>query len=432
MSGSPAGAVASDGELDDVLELMFAFTGQRLPGRSSLKQMAAALQLLGDPQQQLSVIHVTGTCGKTSTCYAIRALLEQAGWRTGLTVSPHISGVNERVQIDGQALDADRFRDELMAMLAILEPMRGQLTYFELVCCLALWEFARQGVDYAIVEVGIGGRRDATNICQRPDKVSVIGPIGLDHTDKLGESLAEIAMQKAGIIVPGGLVFVAAQDPIAMAVIDAEVAQLAAQVIKVVPAEIAQATPRLEPVVMRANWAMAQAVVAALAERDGWQADRTSRLAASIDNWSPPGRFEVFDIAGQQVVLDGAHNPAKLAALVEVGRQEAWGPVPVLATLLQAPETKLAASLAALEPLVGQLLATQFHFGHDAKSKQSFPADQVAGVAAGLGMRTSVVTDPLQGLRQLLATGAPRVLVTGSLYLVSAVRPWLLRAASRA
>ncbi|MDR0285476.1 MAG: hypothetical protein LBI33_11425, partial [Propionibacteriaceae bacterium] len=218
------------GTLDQALERVLAFTGVRQAGRSSPAAVRRALARLGDPHDRLRVVHVAGTSGKTSTSYYLRALLEAAGQRTGLTVSPHIEGFNERVQIGGSPLAAGVFGGYVEAMLDRLAPLRGELTFFEFVTALALTVFDREAVRYAVVEVGIGGTDDATNVLRRRDKVAVLTPVGLDHTEKLGHTIAAIAAHKAGIIGPGGVAFTAPQVDEAMAVITRRAADIGATV----------------------------------------------------------------------------------------------------------------------------------------------------------------------------------------------------------
>ncbi len=433
--------------LTEALAALFEFAGQRLPGRSSLAMMRRAMALLGDPQERLRVIHVTGTSGKTSTCYYIRALLEAAGRRTGLTVSPHVEALNERVQLDGIPLDEEVFCDRLDRLFERLEPLRGQLTYFELVVCLALWVFAWQEVDYAVVEVGVGGREDATNVAFRPDKVSVIGPVGLDHTDRLGATIPEIAAHKAGILVPGGVGFVARQPAPALRVIEDRAAAVGARL--TVVEETAGSDPRIDPglpVFQQRNWAMALAVVASLAARDGFdppdpatvrRLTRSAALGCEAGGGrrqpirvTPPARYEWFQLPGHRVLLDGAHNPQKMTGLVETVQAQGLGPFPALATLSQAGEDKVAATVAALAPVVSRLIVPEFALGQAGKVKASVPAAVMARAAADQGIETRIVPSPRAAWAALLEDPAPDLLVTGSLYLASLVRPWLV-AASR-
>ena len=174
-----------------------------------LERMVRLLQLLGDPQRGQKIVHVAGTKGKGSTCAILSSILQQAGYRTGLFTSPHLLRVEERVAIDRQVCSAA----ELIELVAALRPAVEQLerqaaasgapgpTFFELTTALALLHFARRQVDYTILEVGLGGRLDSTNVCQ--PQVAVITSISYDHTSQLGHTLEAIAGEKAGIIKPG-------------------------------------------------------------------------------------------------------------------------------------------------------------------------------------------------------------------------------------
>ena len=457
--------------LDDAVEALLGFSGVRAAGHSALAAMAQAMPLLGDPHERLRVVHVTGTSGKTSTAYFVRALLEEAGFTTGLTVSPHIEAINERVQIGGVPLAADRFCAYVNAVLDRLAPLRGHLTYFELVVSLALTVFAREQVEYAVVEVGIGGTRDATNVCRRADKLAVITPVGLDHTEKLGSTIAAIAAHKAGIIVPGGWAVVAEQSEEAVDVIRARADEIGAGV-EVVPPHVIPAkagtpgrspedsegvlgtdptpghgvpacagmtvggvpacagmTVRL-PTYQLSNWALAYAAVRHLADRDGFAMPSPAALDRTL-TVTPPARFEWFTGPDGRILLDGAHNPQKVAALVDSLRAAGLPPVPALVTLSTAPPDKVTATLAALAPAVSHLVIPEFTLGHDAKVKVSVPAAQVAAAARAAGIPVRVIPDLRAAWAELLADSAPDVLVTGSLYLAALVRPWLIHWSTR-
>ena len=402
--------------LDEALQALFDFTGVRESGRSSVDIMGQAMKLLGDPHDRLRVIHITGTSGKTSTSYYVRALLEASGRTTGMTVSPHIESLNERVQIGGVPLEERVFCAYLDRMLVHLEPMRGRLTYFELVICLALWVFASQQVEYAVVEVGIGGTRDATNICFRSDKVAVITPIGLDHTEKLGNTIAEIAAQKAGIIVPGGMGFMARQCEQGMEVVETHAREVGATLAVVDPAD-----GEFHPSYQRTNWALSRAVVAYLASRDGFELPNETRMD-ECRSVTPPARYEWFHVGGHNVLLDGAHNPQKMTGLVQAVRDQGLGPFPTLATLSTAPHDKCVQTMMALAPIVSHLIIPEFILGQGAKTKSSVPAGDLARIAASCGVPTQVIPDLDSALDTLLSDPAPDLLVTGSLYLAALVR----------
>ncbi len=181
----------------------------------TLERMAALVSVLGDPQRSYPVIHITGTNGKTSAARMIESLLRARGLRTGLFTSPHLSSIRERIVIDGQPVSAEAFvtaYEELAPYLALVDGRQAsQLSFFEVLAGMAFAIFADVPVDVAIVEVGLGGTWDATNIAD--GAVAVVTPVSLDHTAYLGGTVEEIAADKAGIIKPGA-VAVLAQQPL--------------------------------------------------------------------------------------------------------------------------------------------------------------------------------------------------------------------------
>ena len=184
----------------------------------TLDRISALAELLGDPQRAYPVIHVTGTNGKTSTARMIETLLRARGLRTGLFTSPHLSNVRERIVVDGEPLSAEAFLasyDEVAPYVALVderEPLR--LSFFEVLTAMAFAAFADAPVDVAVIEVGLGGTWDATNIAD--GAVAVVTPVSIDHTRYLGFTIEEIAAEKAGIIKPGA-VAILGQQPLAAA-----------------------------------------------------------------------------------------------------------------------------------------------------------------------------------------------------------------------
>jgi dihydrofolate synthase/folylpolyglutamate synthase len=200
----------------------------------TLDRIRTLTQFLGDPQRAYPVIHVTGTNGKTSTARMIESLLRAFGLHTGLITSPHLSDLRERIRIDGEPISIDAFLDiydEVAPVLAMADEaseLEGgpRLSFFEVMTGLAFAAFADAPVDVAVVEVGMGGTWDATNVAD--GQVAVIMPIGMDHSDYLGDTLADIAAEKAGIIKPTSSVVLAAQDDQAMEVLAAAASQMEA------------------------------------------------------------------------------------------------------------------------------------------------------------------------------------------------------------
>src|SRR5664280_1309745 len=392
-------------DLDSALDALLHFSGRRSRGHISVDTLRALLDHLGNPERHYRIIHVAGTSGKTSTAYLIRGLLEAAGHRTGLTVSPHIVAVNERVQVAGVPVEEDRFVAYVNDFLPRAESLERELTYFELGVGLALWVFA-----HAIVEVGIGGQRDATNALQDPDKLCVVGPVGLDHTDILGDSVEAIAVQKAGIVGPGNTVVVIDQDEVVLEVVRDHAREVGGSVVVAAHPEGARYQER--------NLALARAAVGVLGSRYGFDVPEIDGAAHT-----PPGRYERFRHDERVLILDGAHNPQKMAGLVETLEADGVTHVAVLATLLQSPESKLAATLSVLAPLVSHLIVPEYELGAVDKVKRSFPADVVVDQARRLGLEAEAVRTPAEGLELLLARQEQHLVVTGSLYLVSLARP---------
>ena len=200
----------------------------------TLGRIRTLTQFLGDPQRAYPVIHVTGTNGKTSTARMIESLLRSFGLHTGLITSPHLSDLRERIRLDGEPISIDAFLDiydEVAPVLAMADEaseLEGgpRLSFFEVMTGLAFAAFADAPVDVAVVEVGMGGTWDATNVAD--GQVAVIMPIGMDHSDYLGDTLADIAGEKAGIIKPMSSVVLAAQDDEAMEVLAAAASQMEA------------------------------------------------------------------------------------------------------------------------------------------------------------------------------------------------------------
>jgi dihydrofolate synthase/folylpolyglutamate synthase len=189
----------------------------------SLSRISALMELLGDPQRSFPVIQVAGTNGKGSTAIMIETLLRAAGLRTGRFASPHLSDVRERITIDGEPVSEERFdevwRDVEPYVAMVDEQLHDgvAMTFFEVITGMAYAAFADAPVDVAVMEVGLGGRWDATSVADA--QVAVVAPIGLDHTHILGDTIEQIAGEKAGIIKPGSVAVLAGQDPAAAKVL---------------------------------------------------------------------------------------------------------------------------------------------------------------------------------------------------------------------
>jgi dihydrofolate synthase/folylpolyglutamate synthase len=406
--------------LDEATAAFLGYSPPTMDRVYNLDRMHALMKLLGNPQDSLRVIHIAGTSGKTSTAYFIRNLLEAAGKRTGLTISPHIVAINERVQVNGAPLAAKRFLSYVNRFFVLLADAPLQPTYFELLVALAYWIFAEEKVDYAVIETGLGGLLDGTNVVTRPDKLCVITDIGLDHTEILGDTLAKIAAQKAGIIQPYNQVVLNRQPEEAMRIIEDVAERQHARL--VVAKNSVQPWSHL-PDFQRRNWSLATAVYRELMLHDELPELTVPQLVRA-SQLMPPGRWEQYQYRDKTILLDGAHNPQKLEALIGSLRASGVQQAAVLANFVEAPSQKIHDALTVLQPLATTLIIPEFTVGQDLKGRRSIAATQLEEQAAAQHFpNVKTCPDVRAALQKLLACPESMLLITGSLYLVSRVRP---------
>ena len=290
------------------------------PGEVGLRRAKQFMQLLGNPQEKLKIIHVAGTSGKGSTCYLISSLLASQGFKIGLHQSPHLTDVTERFQISGRNISQKEFVFYLNKIIAVVEKIKN-ITYFEILVGMAFYIFAEKNVDYAVMETGLGGRYDGTNVVFRSDKLSVLTRIGLDHTNILGKTIEKIAFQKAMIINKNSQAISIDQERKAENVIRDVVNKRQAKIKFVVGVD-----PRVDPSVIgnqlgligdyqKENAGLALAAVKYLSRRDEFEIDQ-KKVGVVFITARFPGRFDVKKIKNKTVVFDGAHNPQKMEAFI--------------------------------------------------------------------------------------------------------------------
>ena len=281
----------------------------------SLDRMWPLLELVGNPQDKLSVVHLAGTSGKTSTSYYIAELLKTSNLKIGLTVSPHVDSITERIQIDGKPISDELFNSELSVFLDLIDDLESKPSYFELMIAFVLWEFVRQNVDYAVIETGMGGLMDASNVLRREDKVCVITDIGFDHTEVLGDTLDKIAEQKAGIIHKGNSIFMYAQDDLVMSSVESRVVEMSAElnIVKKYDKEIIATLSQLPKFQIR-NCNLALKTCEYIAKRDSLTIDHKLNPSSLVI----PGRMEIIALRDKStLIMDGAHNAQKMSTFVD-------------------------------------------------------------------------------------------------------------------
>ena len=309
----------------DSVQFLYALGNEIKTAKLGLDRIRVVLDALGPPQDRLHFVHVAGTNGKGSTCAMIESGLRADGRRTGLFTSPHLSQPTERIRIDGQPISAERFADAFNRVHAVVERLLSEgaidlhATYFETVTAMALLVFAEERVDMVVLEVGLGGRLDATNVVT-PD-LCVITPIDFDHESFLGKSLESIAGEKAGVLKPGVPAVFSRQRPEAEAVLEQRGTELGLSVSRTAdrPLRELRLTAEgshfhLKDLEIRCSLAgehqVENAATAAIALLQLGVRHKAIKIGIESTQW--PGRLEHI---GGRFILDGAHNPAGARAL---------------------------------------------------------------------------------------------------------------------
>jgi dihydrofolate synthase/folylpolyglutamate synthase len=351
----------------------------------SLDRIRAVLELLGDPQQSFPVIHVTGTNGKTSTARIIEAILRELGLKTGRFTSPHLHSMLERIAVGGRPVDAERFLaayDEVIPFVEMVDARSiidggPAMTYFEVLVAVAYAAFADLPVDVAVVEVGMGGSWDATNVVEAP--VSVVTPIDLDHRHFLGDTVEEIAGEKAGIIKTDAITVVGLQQaPEAVEVLVERATEVGARILfegnefgvtardvalggqQISLRGLAGEYPQLFLPLHGTHQAQNAAVAVAAVEAflgGGEQALDVDVLRAGLATVDSPGRLEIVR-RSPTVLVDAAHNPAGARALRDA-IQDSFTFARLIGVVAVMKDKEAAEMLEVLESVLDEVVVTR-------------------------------------------------------------------------
>ncbi|MFD2739646.1 bifunctional folylpolyglutamate synthase/dihydrofolate synthase [Sulfitobacter aestuarii] len=413
---------------DAILERMMALHPKIID--LTLDRMWRLLDALGNPQDRLPpVIHLAGTNGKGSTQAMIRAGLEAMGKSVHAYTSPHLARFHERIRLAGALIDETVLTEVLDECYAANDG--EDITYFEITTCAALLAFSRVPADYVLLEVGLGGRLDATNVIKDP-ALTVITPVSVDHQQFLGETLAEIAGEKAGIIKRGVTCVVGPQEEAGLEVIEARATALGAPLLAYgqqwhVGPEAGRMVYQDERGLLdlpRPNLPGDHQITnagAALAALRHLGADEAA-CEAAVTKAFWPARMQrlsagpLVELAGQgELWLDGGHNPAAGEALASVLAQ-----MPARATYLICGMLNTKDISGYLRPLAAQaerLVAVSIP-----GEANTLPGEATAAAAKAVGMKAEVADDVASALRGIVAeTPEARVLICGSLYLAGGV-----------
>lgn len=405
-------------QVNHALQKYYAISRRRHGDDSAVDRMRPLLNALDKPHEKLRVIHVAGTSGKTSTCYFLAALLVASGKNVGLTVSPYIDTVLERVQLNGEPISEAEFCTNISEFMEIIAQVEETPGYFEVIIGFALWFYARKNVDYVVVETGIGGLYDSTNVIMREDKVCVITDIGMDHMQILGNTLQQIAAQKAGIMQPGNIVFMYEQAGEVMQVMRQYANKVGSHLRVVEHNSVILSDMALY---QRRNWHLAYVVSSYVAERDGFELAAIDPAQVII-----PGRMEVRRKPNDTIlVFDGAHNVQKMQAFV--ASFLAQFPAMKADVLVAFKNDKAYEKvLSVLQPITSRLIVTSLHSDQNATSHgfhiDSISPQEVCVLARSMGMETVAVDATKAAYEKLLTADSKIKVVTGSLYLVGMTR----------
>lgn len=399
--------------------------------RLGLDRALRLLDAFGDPHLATPRVLVAGTNGKGSTSALLAAICQEAGYRTGLYTSPHLEAITERIQVDGKSIDDSTLATYLKSLLDRARELDlEQPTYFEALTIAAFLHFRAAAIDIAIMEVGLGGRLDATNVGEL--ELSIITSIGLDHERHLGESLDSVAFEKSGILRPGRPAIAWPTDPDVSRVLSERASAVGSELVFTDPTAVSISTPegacpqRVRMETLRdayhlevhlpgrhqlANLGTAVRAAEILRHR-GWPALDADAITRGVANCRWPGRLEWIDLPdGRRVLLDAAHNAAGLEALIDTLGHLDDRPDLLFGALA---EKTIQGVLPKLAAAVGRVVLTR-----PSNERAAIPETWSRFFANN---PTHLEAEPQQALDDSLATCEGTLLVCGSLFLVGGIR----------
>lgn len=446
-----------------------AFLKARIPTREALfvgdlglARSKKFMQLLGNPQNKIKVIHIAGTSGKSSTVHLVSQLLASQGKSTSMSISPHLFDIRERFQINNSLLSKKlvlKYFNRMLPAIAQMEKTKyGSPTFFELNIALAYFMFAGEKLDYAVMETGLGGLLDATNTVTNKNKFCIITKLGLDHTEILGNTLAKIAEQKAGIIQNQNAVISIKQEAAAQRVIKKKCAEknAALYIVKKTNYSITSSTPQktvfdfyFSPKItgpnnaaafsrttfknlrlgligkhQAENCSLALACLALLSKRDKFNINE-QKLRKTLEHISIPGRLEISKIKGKTVIIDGAHNPQKMVAFI--GNLSKIYPKQKFTFIVAFKKIKDHENmLKKIIPLADTILLTHFSTKNMDGHWSSTDNTTISNFLKSQKFKNFRIIDNKHSdiLKNITVSKKP-VVITGSLYLIGKIYPYL-------
>ena len=406
----------------------FLFSLERFGMKFGLANITTLCAALGHPQDAFPSIIVAGTNGKGSVTAMVDAALRAAGHRSARYTSPHLQRLEERFVIDGREVAPETLDAAAARIQAAVEDLvaSGGLaalpTFFECTTAVAFELFREARVDVAVLEVGLGGRLDSTNVVS-PVAAAIVS-IDFDHEEQLGHTLASIAAEKAGVIKPGIPVVCGPLPAEALDVIAGICERQRARLIRTDADPALAARAAAMPIALAGEHQQANAAVAVrLLEAIDHEVAPGLRVGADairagIATVAWPGRLETVTRGDCRILLDAAHNPAGTRALASYLRQAAPGGVTLVFGAMR--DKAVREMLTALAPATAAIVCTT------AQGARAMPAGELAALAGSLGLRAAAIADPVEAVTRACEDGRP-VVVAGSIFLVGPVRNWLAR-----
>ncbi len=452
-----------------------AFLKTRIPTREALfvgeiglKRAKHFMKLLGNPQNQIEVIHVAGTSGKGSTAHLTSRLLQSQGFRVGLSISPHIFDIRERIQIDNQLPSEKlllKYFNQILPVIQKMETCRyGGPTYFEILVGLAYHIFAQEKMDYAVIETGLGGRLDGTNTVSSKNKICLLTKIGLDHTEILGNTIAEITKEKVGIIGKQNIVISNWQSVISNRIIVTKCKEKNAVLYFIKPEKnykLSSSTKTTTVFDFKFNFnqnkkgawhqlpttaffwchfekiklgligahqiencCLALACLSILADRDKFKIDE-SKMRSALQKISIPGRLEIRKVGNKFLIIDGAHNLQKMTAFVT--SLKIIFPQQKFDFILAFKKGKDFQKMSRLIlPIANHVFLTGF-----STSNQDGPWNSIASAEIAKHFKKekfanfSIVKNNQKEIHSIIKQSKKSVVLTGSLYLIGSVYKYL-------
>ena len=402
---------------------------KQLTGRDTVfDRIEPLMAYLGNPENKIRAIHIAGTSGKTSTAYYTSKLLTLAGYNIGLTISPHIDKISERTQVNNQPLEDKIFCQELSKFLDLVDSSGIKPSYFELIYSFSIWLFAKLKLDYVVVETGLGGLFDATNVMKREDKVCVITDIGFDHMHILGNTLKEITAQKVGIVHKN--------NPLLMYKQNEEIMDVVSEWVKEQDAKLYQTSEEKEkalygntgdfnkmPDFQKRNWLLAYYVYRFVRDRDSLR-DLSSQELAVSQKIQVPARMDISKTKDHLVIMDGAHNYQKMAAFISSYKNMFSGQK--AAVLLAFKDDKAyQKALPLIKDVASQIIVTTFKSSQDLLVESCAPEDIALAFKKTGALNVTIEPNNQKAFKLLLNSPTNNLILTGSFYLIAQIREGL-------